>query len=89
MDKTTAKEQIMTTAAPLARVCATSADDLAFANALEKMYNAYMTSGISSAEEARITKEALALCHEYLAKKPTDSVWAILDRAERLARNKN
>ena len=68
MDKTTAKEQIMTTAAPLARVCATPADELALANALEAISNAYMVSGISSTEQARLTQELLALCNDYLAK---------------------
>ena len=68
MDKTTAKEQIMTTAAPIARVCATPADELALANALEAIYNAYMVSGVSSIEEDRLIKEALALCNDYLAK---------------------
>jgi hypothetical protein len=67
MDKTTAKEQIMTTAAPLARVCATPADDLALAAALEEISNAYMVSS-SGEEKACLTKKMLALCNDYLAK---------------------
>ena len=67
MDKTTAKEQIMTTATPLARVCATPADDLALAAALEEISNAYMVSS-SSTEKACLTKKMLALCNDYLAK---------------------
>ena len=58
----------MTTAAPLARICATPADELALAAALEKISNAYMVSGVSSMEQARLTQELLALCNDYLAK---------------------
>ena len=67
MDKTTAKEQIMTTAAPVARVCATPADELALANALEEISSAYLASS-DSTEKACLTKEMLALCNDYLAK---------------------
>ena len=57
----------MTTAAPLARVCATPADELALANALEEISSAYLASS-DSAEKAVLTKEMLALCNDYLAK---------------------
>jgi len=66
MDKTTSPEKEMTQAAPCATARATL--DLAFANALQVVHDMYFVSGTSKTEQARLTQEALDLCHEYLAK---------------------
>ena len=57
----------MTQAAPRA-MRAIDQEELAFANALQVVHDMYFASSTSEAEQDRLTKEALDLCHQYLAK---------------------